>query len=83
MWVTGYKVHCGRKFNGSYSATSQDWLKWSIPFQEFSGLNTKRDASIFVSIAQAKGAIKQHKKTRQSRGKYTIHAVKVQVKRAK
>lgn len=72
MWITKYKVHCGR--------VKDDWLRWNIVDKEFYGGHIKRDATAFVSQRQAKGAIIQHQKMWRAK-KYTIHPVKVQVKK--
>lgn len=94
MWVTRYKVHCGREpLKGKYY-TAGGWqndflawsLGWSLKSKAFYGGHSKGCATIFVSKTQANGAIKQHKKLLGSaaRGcKYTIHKVKVQVKKEK
>ncbi len=88
MWVTRYKVHCGRQKN--------DWLVWinkcecgssrCIGDNQFRGCWPKVSASVFITKKQAGGAIKQHRKTwplERKYCKYTIHEVKVQVKQEK
>ena len=75
MWITKYRVHCGRIKN--------DWLAWHRSFNTFVGNNKKIDATKFVSEKQARGAITKHRNRFDifKNLKYTIHPVKVNVKR--
>lgn len=76
MWVQRYRVHCGR--------ATEDYLHWDIFHSEFFGGETKKNATLFVSKAQAIGASKRHKMNTDLRCKtYKIEEVNVQIRKEK